>query len=149
MDLDAPHEGRFSIQPSDAPTEPAEPAGAEELNGMSELSTDSPDGHLWACSSPWVESIVHQLDFWRINPIVTIGSAKDNQIVLNHRKISSFLTYIYYLLLILTDFITGSYHCVFEWDGKDNYCVRDLSDTGTYVRRSPIVQPAAPDPPVL
>lgn len=95
MDLDTPQEGHFSIQPSDAPTEPAEPDTAEELNGMSDLSTQSPDGHLWGMLKPMGGIRRSQLDFWRLNSIVTIGSASDNQIVLNHKKISALFTYIY------------------------------------------------------
>ncbi|KJA22248.1 hypothetical protein HYPSUDRAFT_54980 [Hypholoma sublateritium FD-334 SS-4] len=111
MDVNAPNEEHIPIQPSLSPTEPAE---QEEMDEKPDVPSDSTDEHLWGLLKPMGGVSRSQIDFWRINPHVKVGSALDNQVVINHKKISP-------------------YQCIFKWDGKDNYSVCDFSDTGTYV----------------
>ncbi|KJA22242.1 hypothetical protein HYPSUDRAFT_661203 [Hypholoma sublateritium FD-334 SS-4] len=58
-----------------------------------------------------------QLDFPRVSPIVTLGSAPENHIVISNEKINP-------------------QHCSFHWDEKDDksvVLVRDYSESGTFI----------------
>lgn len=95
MDIDTPNEEHIPIQPSLVLTEPAQPAQQGEMDEKPDVKLDSPDDHLWGMLKPMGGVSRSQIDFWRISPIVNVGSAPDNHIVINHKKISALLTYMY------------------------------------------------------
>ncbi|KAL0956927.1 hypothetical protein HGRIS_003031 [Hohenbuehelia grisea] len=98
-----------STQPQTQSTQPA-----------SQSQSSQQDVHLWGYLQPCNPELV-RIEFFKVNPKVTIGRNPENNIV------------------VLPGFKVSNYHCEITWDGNEradaepSVTVVDLSSNGTYI----------------
>lgn len=119
-----------------------EVAGEEEVAVQSAAPWKVADSGFWGMLVPRFHGVgLTQLNFQRTLPVVMLGSAQENHIVISHEKISASSFYMYVITTQIQRPL-GPHHCSFHWDEKvDNsfVFVRDHSETGTFVSRLPAI----------